>query len=84
MHHAGLADGGTAKGVFVASRIPFITKTETPANKGTGVLMLAQFQSFAAMACYFPSRVGKALFFARCSDATKEHESQPFLQSAVI
>jgi exodeoxyribonuclease III len=79
MRHAGLADGGTANGVFVASRLPFITKTATPANKGTGVLMLVQFKSFTLLACYFPSLIAKAPFFARCSKVAKARRSQPFL-----
>jgi exonuclease III len=79
MHHAALTDGGTANGVFVASRAPFQTESSTPADQGAGALMLAHFEGFTLLACYFPALLAKEPFFARCAEIAAENAERPFL-----
>ena len=44
MSHAGLTDGCTANGVFLASLDPFAIESATPSAQGPGCLMLARFR----------------------------------------
>lgn len=79
MHHAGIADGGTANGVFIASREPFSARSATPAADGAGVIALAEFARFRLLACYFPVGNDKAPFFARCAELASAHAGHPLL-----
>ena len=63
MHCHGLADGGKANGVFVASVCPFTASSRTPPGNTTGVLLLAQAPRWTVLACYFPQRHDKPPFF---------------------
>ncbi len=79
MRHAGLTDGGTANGVFVASKHGFRTASATPTGQGAGVLMLARFAGVSLLACYFPLLGEKAVFFDRCAQEVHRHAARPFL-----
>ena len=79
MYYTGQADGGKANGVFIASKLPFTTKTHTPENTDAGVLMMAEFENFNVLACYFPGMAKKAPFFARCADLAVANESVPLM-----
>jgi len=78
MSHAGLTDGCTANGVFVASSDPFAVVSETPCVQDPGCLMLAQFQRLTLLACYFPQLSAKAAFFGRCLELASQHRAAPF------
>jgi exonuclease III len=79
MCHAGLAHGGTANGVFAASKHSFRTASATPAGQGTGVLMLARFAGVSLLACYFPQLSEKLAFFDRCEQVARRHGARPFM-----
>jgi hypothetical protein len=79
MQYASLTDGGTANGVFVASKTPFVSSSRRPEESGVGVLMLAKFSGFSLLACYSPQLTAKAPFFARCVELAAEHAARPFL-----
>jgi exodeoxyribonuclease III len=79
MRHAGLADGGTANGVFVASKCAFRTASVTPAGEGAGVLMLVHFAGVSLLACYFPQGNEKSVFFDRCAQVARLHGARPFM-----
>jgi len=77
MHHVGLADGGTANGVFIASRAEFLAESVTPVGCGAGTLMQARFAEFTILGCYFPQLEEKAVFFDRCSQVIATHRGKP-------
>lgn len=79
MRHAGLADGGTANGVFLASKHRFRTASATPAGQGAGVLMLARFAGVTLLACYFPQLNEKSVFFDHCARVARRHRAGPFV-----
>jgi exonuclease III len=79
MRHAGFADGGTANGVFIASREHFTACSMTPPAAGAGVIALVCFEGFRLLACYFPLLGAKAVFFARCAEIAAAHAGQPLL-----
>ncbi len=79
LHGAGLADGGTANGVFVASRQSFTHRSLTPAVDGSGVLMLCRFAGFQMLAAYFPNLLRKQPFFARCAQTALRLRRRPFV-----
>jgi exonuclease III len=81
MVHQTLNDGSTRNGLLVASRTPFKTTSLTPAGPvaSAGVLMLAQFPSWALLAGYFPQLKTKAHFFSACREAAKAHAGAPFM-----
>ena len=79
MCHAGLADGGTANGVFLASKHRFRTASATPAGQGAGVLLLARFDGVSLLACYFPQLQEKSVFFDRCAQVARRHRALPFM-----
>lgn len=79
MHHAGQTDGGTANGVFIAAKTPFTAQTVTPPGGSAGALMLARFDGFDVLACYFPGMNAKAPFFVRCAEIAAAHDSIPLL-----
>jgi exodeoxyribonuclease III len=82
-----LADGGNVNGVFVASKIPFTTRSVTPLRPGNhatraGVMMLVQTTTWTILACYFPQGNGdpktgikppKPPFFAAIADVAVAH-----------
>lgn len=78
LHHASLADGGTANGVFVAAKQPFGVTSRRPAEAGAGVLLQVEFANFDLLACYFPQGEAKRPFFARCCEIASEHAGLPF------
>jgi exodeoxyribonuclease III len=79
MGHAGLADGRTANGIFLASLDHFVTESATPAGQGAGCLMLARFRCVTLLACYFPQLKAKAAFFGRCLELAYQHQATPFV-----
>jgi exodeoxyribonuclease-3 len=79
MRHAGLADGGTANGVFVASKHAFRSASATPAGQGVGVLILVRFHAVTVLACYFPQLNEKSVFFDRCGQVARRHGARPFM-----
>lgn len=79
MQHAAFADGGTANGVFIASRDAFTACTMTPGGTSPGVLALVRFRELRLLACYFPQLKAKAPFFARCAEIAARHAAQPLL-----
>lgn len=79
MLHAAVTDGGTANGVFIASRDAFTASSVTPEGDCPGVLALARFADFTLLACYFPQLQAKAPFFARCAELAIAHAGRPFL-----
>lgn len=79
MHGVGLADGGTANGVFIAAREPFDVEPMTPGSGSAGVIAFARFAGFRLLACYFPLLAAKAAFFARCAEIAARHAAAPLL-----
>ncbi len=79
MRHAGLADGGTANGVIVASKRSFQTASATSAGRGSGVPMLVRFAGVSLLACYFPQLSEKSGFFDQCARVTRRHGARPFM-----
>ncbi len=79
MRHVGLANGGTANGVFIASRAEFEGYSETPIECGAGKLMRACFPDFTMLGCYFPQRKAKAVFFDQCSQVIASYRGKPFI-----
>lgn len=79
MRHAGLADGGTANGVFVASKCAFRSASATPEGQGAGVLMLVRFAGVSVLACYFAQLNEKSVFFDRCGQVARRHGARPFV-----
>jgi exodeoxyribonuclease III len=79
MSHAVLNDGNTHNGVFVASKHPFKTETQTPRLDTPGVLMMVRFANWVLVASYFPQSRAKAAFFAALINAAQEHSGLPFL-----
>jgi exodeoxyribonuclease III len=79
MSHAGLTDGCTANGVFLASSDPFAIESATPSAQGPGCLMLARFRHVTLLACYFPQLHAKAAFFGRCFELARQHRAAAFI-----
>jgi exodeoxyribonuclease-3 len=79
LHTAGLADGNSANGIFIALRRPFATMSHTPRVPVSGVLMQARFPTWRLLAAYFPSVRGKPDFFDRCMAQAARHARTPFL-----
>jgi exonuclease III len=75
----GLADGGKANGIFVASKCPVTPSTKTPQGDTTGVLMLAQAATWTILACYFPQKHEKPPFFAAVADVAAAHADAPLI-----
>jgi exonuclease III len=88
-----LVDGGNVNGVFVASRIPFTTRSVTPPRPGNhatraGVMMLVQTTTWTMLACYFPQGHGdpkagakppKPPFFAAIAGVAAAHVGQALI-----
>lgn len=75
----GLADGGTANGVFVAAKSPFSDHSKTPPGGTAGVLMLAQAATWTVLGCYFPQRHDKPPFFAAVAAVAAAHAGVPLI-----
>jgi exodeoxyribonuclease III len=78
MNHAGLTDGRTANGVFLASSDAFEIESATPSAQGPGCLMLARFRHVTLLVGYFPQLNDKAAFFDRCLELARQHRGAAF------
>ena len=75
-----LSDGTTPNGICVAARFRFekTSMTPTPASSA-GALMLARFQNWTLLACYFPQDTAKGRFFSACKEIAAVHSETPFV-----
>jgi exonuclease III len=79
MTHAGLDNGNTPNGVFVASQDHFKSESVRPQEPGAGCLMLARFDGLTLLACYFPQRKAKCAFFTRCLEVAAQLQDSRFV-----
>jgi hypothetical protein len=78
MHYDSATDGGTANGVFIASKAVFFSESRRPLA-GAGVLRSARFERFTLLGCYFPQHLSKLPFFTRCGKIVVEFGVKPLL-----
>jgi hypothetical protein len=78
LHHASLADGGTANGIFVAARTPFISEKRTPLGDGAGVLSLARFERFSMLTAISPKSGPRQLSSIAALRSQRSMPTPPF------
>jgi exodeoxyribonuclease III len=79
MHWMAACDGSRANGVGIASKRPSDWRSATPGPDHPVSMVMASFEEWTLLACYFPQAEAKRPYFDVCDDVADKHRDRPLL-----